>query len=353
MTRVAKPVSRNTPRIPVTLDDVARHARVSKSTASRALSKPGRVNEVTAARIRRSAEALNYVSHGVARALTTRRTRTIGAVIPTLDNAIYAISAHGMEQRLQKAGYMLFVACHEFDLDVETGAVEALLSRGVDGIALVGLEHRKRTIAALERARVPYVLTWNYRQGSHPCIGFDNREAGFLIADHLVRLGHRNLGVIAGIIRGNDRAAARLAGVRDALKRAGLALRDDQVVEKPYSIEGGRDGLSALLGRRPRPTAIVCGNDILAIGAMHEACGRHISIPGELSVTGFDDMPLAEVASPGLTTVHFPMAEVGINAAAYLLNALGESAEVPESELPVRLVIRGSTAPPREKGGSV
>ena len=333
--------------MPATLDDVARRARVSKSTASRALSKPGRVNETTAARVRQAAEALNYVSHGVARALTTRRTRTIGAVIPTLDNAIYAISAHSMEQRLRRAGYMLFVACHEFDLDVETSAVEALLSRGVDGIALVGLEHRKRTMASLERARVPYVLTWNFQHGKQPCIGFDNREAGCLIADYLVRLGHRNIGVIAGITGGNDRAAARLAGIRSALEKAGMRLRDDHVVGKPYSIEGGRDGLSALWYRRPRPTAILCGNDILAIGAIHEARGRHIDIPGELSITGFDDMPLAAVSAPALTTVHFPMAEVGLNAATYLLNALGETDDVPEGELPVRLVVRGSTAPPR------
>ncbi len=252
-----------------------------------------------------------------------------------------------MEQRLQKAGYMLLVACHEFDLDVETGVVEALLSRGVDGIALVGLEHRKRTMAALERSRVPYVLTWNFQRGSEPCIGFDNREAGFLVADYLVRLGHRDFGVIAGITKGNDRAVARLTGIRDALKKAGIEFRDDHVVEKPYSIEGGRDGLSTLLSKRPRPTAILCGNDILAIGAMHEARGRNIDIPGELSITGFDDMPLASVSTPPLTTVHFPMTEVGINAATHLLNALGESGEVSEGELPVRLVVRGSTARPR------
>lgn len=332
--------------MPATLLDVARHAKVSKSTASRALSKPGRVNEKTAARIRQFAEALNYVSHGVARALSTRRTRTIGAVIPTLDNAIYAISAHGMEQRLRKAGYMLFVACHEFDLDVETSAVEALISRGVDGIALVGLEHRKRTLSLLEQARMPYVLTWNYQRGKQPCIGFNNHEAGFLIADYMIRLGHRNLGVIAGITKDNDRAVARLAGIRDAFEKAGIKLRDDHVVEKPYSIEDGRDGLSTLLSKRPKPTAVLCGNDILAIGAIHEARGRHILIPEELSITGFDDMPLAAVSAPPLTTVHFPMAELGTNAATHLLNVLGETSDVPERELPVRLVVRESTSRP-------
>lgn len=335
---------------PATLLDVARRAKVSKSTASRALSIPGRINEKTAARIHRAAEALNYVSHGVARALTTRRTRTIGAVIPTLDNAIYAISAHSMEQRLQKAGYMLFVACHEFDLDVETSAVEALISRGVDGIALVGLEHNKKTLALLARAQMPYVLTWNYQSGKQPCVGFNNREAGFLIADYLIRLGHKKFGVIAGITKGNDRAAARMAGIRDALKQSGIELRDDCVVEKQYSIEDGRDGLSTLLSKRPRPTAVICGNDILAIGAIHEARARRIEVPAEISITGFDDMPLAAVSEPSLTTVHFPMAEVGLNAAMHLLHALGASDEVPKSELPVHLVVRNSAAGPPKPG---
>ena len=127
-----------------------------------------------------------------------------------------------------------------------------------------------------------------------------------------------------------------------------MCFPDEQVIEKAYSLDGGRDGLSALLGRRPRPTAIVCGNDILAIGAIHEARGRQIDIPGELSITGFDDMPLAVVSVPPLTTVHFPMAEVGLNAATHLLNALGVSDETPERELPVHLVVRGSTAQLRQ-----
>ena len=334
----------------MTLLDVAKHAKVSKSTASRALSTPGRINERTVAKVRRAVEELRYVSHGVARALSTRRTRTIGAVIPTLENAIYAISIHAMEQRLERAGHMLFVACHEFDLDVETKAVEAMISRGVDAIALVGLEHRKGTIALLEQARVPYVLTWNYRKdGKVPCVGFNNREAGFLMADYLVRLGHRKFGVIAGITDGNDRAAARLAGIADALGKAGLALDPEYVVERPYSIEGGRDGLSILLGKRPRPTAVLCGNDILAIGAMHEARGRHVVVPTELSITGFDDMPLAEVFDPPLTTVHFPMAEVGTNAATFLLGELGVSGERPDRELPVRLIVRGSASSPNAR----
>jgi LacI family transcriptional regulator len=332
--------------------DVARRARVAKSTASRALSNPDRLNEKTVARVLKAAAELKYVSHGVARALTTRSTRTVGAVIPTLDNAIYAVSTHSLEQRLQKAGYMLLVASHEFDLDNEMRAVEALITRGVDAIALVGYEHRRRTLDLLAQSRVPYVLTWSYRKGRHPSVGFDNRPAGMLVADYLLALGHRHFGVIAGMMSGNDRAFARVQGVRESVARAGVALRDDCVVEMPYSIEAGREGLALLLARQPKTTAVVCGNDILAIGALHEAHVRHIDVPRNLSITGFDDMPLASITNPPLTTVHLPMAEVGLNAAAYLLNALGVAKDPVQHELPMQLVVRGSAGSPTIRRGA-
>jgi len=269
-------------------------------------------------------------------------------VIPTLDNAIYAVSTHSLEQRLQKAGYLLLVASHEFDLQAETRAVEALITRGVDAVALVGLKHRRRTLDLLDRAQVPYVLTWNYRRGRQPAIGFDNREAGMLVADHLLALGHRHFGVIAGITKDNDRALARVQGLRARLARAGIALRPECVVEKSYSIESGRAGLATLLERDAKITAILCGNDILAIGAMHEARSRGLDVPRDVSITGFDDMPLASVTNPPLTTVHLPMAEVGRHAAEYLLSVLASAGSSVREELPVRLVVRGSTAkPPR------
>ena len=331
----------------VTLDDVAQKAGVSKATASRALTRPDKLSKATLERVRRASKQLGYVSHGVARALATGTTQTIGAVIPTLENAIYAISIGSLERRLEQAGYLLLVACHEFNLQIETRAVRAFLSRGVDGIVLVGLAHAPETMELLDETRIPYVLTWSTRPRSRrPTVGFDNRYAGRLIAEHLLRLGHRRIGMIAGITKGNDRAADRLAGVRQALADASLKLIAKLVVERPYSLDGGTEGIALLLSRQPPPTAIICGNDILALGALREAHARNIDVPGELSVTGFDDMPFAELGNPPLTTVHFPMAEIGWHGGTALLRALGKTEDTPETELPIRLVVRKSTAPP-------
>lgn len=328
-----------------TLADVARRAGVHKATASRALSMPSKLSPATVARVRTAMRDLGYVSNGVARALSTRKTRTVGSILPTLDNAIYAVSTVSLERRLERSGYVLLVSCHEFNPAAETRALEAMLSRGVDGLVLVGQEHSRATLARLRASAVPHVFTWSSAKGRRPTVGFDNREAGRLVARHLLALGHRRIAMVAGVLSGNDRARDRLAGVREALEEAGMKLPDDRVTQRPYSLEGGAEGLIQLMHSAQPPTAIICGNDVLALGALHEARIRRIAVPADLSITGFDDMPLARVTSPELTTVHFPMEEVGWNAGELLLGMLGEAVGPVTRDLPIALLARESSGP--------
>ncbi len=331
------------------LADVARKAGVHKATASRAISDPGKISAATTARVRAAMAALGYVSNGVARALATRRTRTVGTIIPTLDNAIYAVSTNALERRLERAGYVLLVACHEFNLDAETRALEAMLNRGVDGVVLVGQVHARATLDRLQASGVAHVFTWSSAKGRQPNVGFDNRHAGRLVAEHLLSLGHRQIAMIAGLTEGNDRASARLAGVREALASARVTLPDSAVMERPYSLEAGAEALATLVCARRKPTAVICGNDVLALGALREARVRGIAVPRDVSITGFDDMPMARVVTPELTTVHFPMAEVGWNAGEMLLGMLGEEVATVATELPISLVARQSSGPARTK----
>jgi LacI family transcriptional regulator len=328
-----------------TVRDVARAARVSTATVSRALRFPDVVRPATRARVARAVERLNYVPHGVARALSMRRTDSVGAVIPTLDNAIYAVSTHTLQKALKDAGYSLVLACHEFDLEAEARMARAFVERGVDALVLVGTAHHHATRDLLALAAIPYVLTWSLdRSSAHPSVGFDNRAAGRAIAGHLVGLGHRRIAMISGVTAGNDRARDRLAGVRAELKRAGLAL--ECVVEAPYSLGAGRAAIGRVLAAA-RPTAVVCGNDVLAIGAIQEAQSRGIRVPEELSIAGFDDMEIATVVSPALTTVRLPIAEIGIRAAGYLIARLRGEDPPARMALPIELVARASTAAPR------
>jgi len=329
------------------LSDVADLARVSTATVSRALTCPDKVKPATAARIRQAVEALGYVAHGAARALASRRTHTIGAVIPTLDNAIFANTAQALQKTLDEAGYTLLLASHEFDAEIEARVTQALVERGVDGLVLLGTTHHPSVLRLLDTHEIPYVLTWALdTTGRHPCVGFSSRDAAIRVAQHLLDLGHREFAMISGVTAGNERASERLAGVRQALAARGIALAPSRVVEKPYTLSAGREGLRELMRAAPRPTAVICGNDVLAIGALAECQAMGLAVPREVSITGFDDLEMSAVVSPALTTVHFPTAELGSYAAQHLLARLADKPFEMRTELPVELVVRASTAAP-------
>lgn len=331
----------------VRLSDVARAAGVSLATASRALAAPALVQSETRERILAAAARLGYVPHGAARALASRRSRTIGAVVPTLDNPIFAASTQALQRRIAGEGYTLILGSHDYDLDAEAKVVAALIERGVDGLVLVGLDHSPELYRLVAKAGVPCELTWaTDASRQHYSLGFSNRRAAAMAAQHLLALGHRKFAMLSGQTENNDRARERVAGVREALAAHGLDLPARRVMELPFSIPGARAALGRLLDAGERFTALVCGNDLLALGALLEAAARGIAVPGELSVTGFDDIELAGEFSPALTTIHLPVADIGRIAAERMLARIG-GGDVPKShEVPVRLVVRESTARP-------
>jgi len=200
------------------LIDVARLAGVCNATVSRALAREPSVSAATLQRVEAAARQLGYVPHGAASALRAQRTRTIGAVLPTLDNLLYAKATHALQKALDERGYLLLLACHDFDLKNEIKVARSLLERGVDGIVLIGAEHDEALYALLADLEIPYLLTWSLdRSGRHPCVGFDNHVAAMRVANYLVDIGHREIAMITGVIAGNDRARARLAGVQEAV----------------------------------------------------------------------------------------------------------------------------------------
>lgn len=332
-----------------TLADVARLAGVSTATVSRALSRPDLLQGETLERVRSAVSQLNYVPGGAARALASGRTMTIGAVVPTLDHAIFARAIQAMQTELAENGYQLLVAAHDYSPLLEATAVRAMLARGVDALMVVGADHLDDTWAQLTQAPVPVLLSWSFDERL-PSIGFDNERAGQMVTEHLLALGHRRFGVISGYLHANDRARMRVAGIRAALHRHGLELGAADVVEQPFTLSGGRAGLAALLARASPPTAIIGGNDLLAIGAIFEAIATGRDVPGELSIVGLDDLEIASHITPPLTTVHLPTTELGQKMAAYLLARLkgtgDETAQTMRIELPVELVVRRSSGPP-------
>ena len=330
-----------------TLDDVARVARVSTATVSRCLNMPERVTDKTRARVLSAVEALGYTPNFAARVMAARRTFTIGAIIPTMENAIFARGLQAFQEELHARGYTLLVASSAYQPELEQEQIKALVARGADGLLLIGHDRDPAIYEYLARQRVPALAAWSFvDDGAIPSIGFSNRDAMFELAQDVLQSGHREIAMISGVIRGNDRARARLEGVRAAMTDHGLDPAQLTLIETPYEIENGADAFATLMDRQPRPTVVLCGNDVLAAGALRQAHHLGLRVPQDVSITGFDDLELARLVSPALATVHVPHREMGREAARMLVDMV-------EGKTPGTSVRLGTTLHRRASLGAV
>ncbi|MGE0717999.1 MAG: substrate-binding domain-containing protein [Alphaproteobacteria bacterium] len=331
---------------PARLADVAAAAGVSAATASRAFNVPDLVRPELRERIMAAAAELGYVAHGAARALASRRSRTLGAIVPTLNNTIFARTVDAFQRRLEERGYIMLLTSSEYDAERELERARALLERGVDGLMLVGAVHHPQLLGMLAAAGKPFVQGWALGRGArHPSVGYDARRISGLAVEHLVALGHREFAVLTGRPTMNDRVTARLQGLRMALRRHRLRIPASRILHCAYAIDAAREAFGRLVMKGELPTALVCGNDILACGALFEARARGIAVPERLSIVGNGDLDIAAHTTPALTTVRTPKAEIGFWAADYLMARIeGGNLALP-AELPVELVPRGSSGP--------
>ena len=334
------------------LSDVAQLAGVSAATASRAINSPEKVSATLRQKVAAAITQLDYVPHGAARALATRRSRTIGAVVPTLDFAIFAAGVVSLQNRLHAAGYTLLLANAEFDLAKEAQEVRTLIERGVDGLVLVGALRAPEVYGLLHRHRVPFVNTYMFSSGDdHPCIGVDQYGAAYRVVEYLLGLGHRDVAIITSPAQDNDRIKARCDGFLAALRARGVRLAEHHVIEMPDIVADSRTAMRALMTPGSEVTAVICATDTLAIGALAEARALGLRVPEDVSITGFDDLDLTMHTDPPLTTVHVPAAELGERAGEYLLNRINHRTVPDRLELSAKLVVRGSTAPPTPRSG--
>jgi len=332
-----------------TLETLATRSGISAATLSRVLNHPHQVRAPLRARAERVLRDAGYVAHGAARSLASKRSRTMGAIVPTIDSALFAGVVEGLQQAIHVGGYQLLLASSRYDLEQEASEVRALLERGVDGLMLIGSAHAPATLAMLRRHGVPFVTTCHHdATAAWPTIGWNNERESARIADYLLDIGHRRFGVIAGIGAGNDRAADRLTGFRGALARRNVRLADAAVLERAYSVPAARQAMAALLRLPQRPSAVLCGNDILAYGALQECLWQDLRVPHDISISGFDNIEMAAHCRPGITTIAVPAAEIGAMAGRALLQAQqSEGSELPaHAFVELELIVRGSTAPP-------
>lgn len=339
---------KNTPGIV----DVAKKAGVSPATVSRFFNAPEIVRYATRKRIEAAVETLGYVPNGAARSLNSGASGTIGLIVPTIDNAIFAELTQAFSTALFRNSRTMLIAAHGYDLMREAVLVESLLEHRVDALAVVGLKHEEATFELLQRRGLPAVMVWNFRQRQPlPCIGVDNREVGRVATEHLLDLGHRDILFLFAEPKMNDRAADRRSGALGAMAAVGIEVSPKRRIVCPYDVQAAKEIALRALSKPPRPTAIFSGNDVIALGVLFAAMSLGIKIPDELSLIGIGDFRGSSALEPGLTTVRIPAQRIGRRTAEILIEmlewpSLGANAE---QRFPVEVLERGSTAAPPHK----
>lgn len=332
-----------------TIEDVARLANVHKGTVSRALNADTRhqVNRETVARVRRAAEELGYVPNAMARGLRKNSSMTIGVVIPDLTNPFFPPLVRGIEAYLQPRGYTALLANTDSSEAAEQAALQSLLGRRVDGLIIASGDPRhEAAIADLHRAGVRAVLM-NRAAGRapYPLVTGDDARGVTAAVVHLVELGHRRLLHIAGPEAFSTSAIRRDAFTAACERQRGVT---GTVVEAAaLTVEAGQRSMDDVIRAGGRlPTAVVAGNDLIAFGVLRSLRAHGLDCPGDVSVTGFNDIAFAEDVVPSLTTVRVPSQEMGAEAARLLLTGIElGTQEAVTIRLPVSLIVRGSTGP--------
>ena len=328
------------------LRDVAHRAGVSVATASRVASGLDNVRSETRERVERAMRELLYVPAG-------RRTETgvIGLLVPDLENPIFPAVAQALEKHATEAGFASILCSTTAAAFREVDYVHMLLDRGADGMIFISCEmtnmsgeHEHYGRLVDEGARIVFV-NGALNTLNVPSVGVDERTAGEIATQHLIDLGHRRIGYVAGpdfYLPTQQKAAGRL----NALRAVGLE-PDGLVAHGGFSVEGGRAALRTLLATDAPPTGVICSSDLMAIGVLQEAASRGLRVPDDLSVVGFDGIDATRWTNPPLTTVEQPIEEIAETA----VNALRSLIEDPAKPLPdfsfrPQLAVRGSTAPP-------
>jgi LacI family transcriptional regulator len=335
----------------MTISDVAAEAGVSVATVSRVLNDRGYpVRQETRRRVLEAVEKLDFRPNELARGLLLKRTQTIGLVIPDIANPYYPVISRGVEDVAAERGYAVIFCNTDRDSDKSERYISVLLQKQVDGLVIAGggtdftraserfAEHGTRVVFVGKPAQ-----PW-------PSVRVPNEEGAATAIEHLAELGHRWMGFIGGPAT-LATARDRLTGYRRAVGHHGLPGSRSLERAADFGEQRGYRAAQSLLHETPRPTAIFAANDRMAIGTLAAAADLRLRVPGDLSVVGFDDIPLASYLRPALTTVALPAYEMGAAAMRLLLELLhqdddGTTAAPPVVRLPVRLVVRDSTAPP-------
>lgn len=337
-------------RIRRTITDVAAAARVHPSTVSRVLSGRGAtaMRPETRRRVLVAARRLGYRPSALARGLRLKRTMTLGMLVPDITNPFFSSIIKGAEDAARDRGYDL-ILCNSEDIpEREATYLGVLRARQVDGLLIASSRMADATIADLRDEGFPFVLLNRSSGAEDLAVVVENRAAAEAVVAHLARLGHRRIAHVAGP-RTTTTGAERVVGYLAGIHSHNLARDEALLVEADaFSEDAGYRAACTLLASPERPTAIFGANDLIAIGVLRAARDSRLRVPADLSIVGFNDIPLANLLEPALTTVRVPQFEMGARGARLLIDRLeGATGHRTPVVLPTALVVRASSAAPQ------
>lgn len=332
--------------MPVSIKDIARLAGVSHSTVSRALRDSPLIPTATAQRIQQIARESGYTASAVARSLVTRKTQTIGVVVTSIADPFNGDLVDGIEEVANQHGYSVILATSQADPEREMAVVRSFGERRVDGILVASSRVGSLYLPTLEELQIPIVLVNNqHRSDFAYSIAVDNVDGAYRAARHLIELRHKRIAYLGDRL-GLHSDEDRFAGFQKALAEFGIPLHKGLVIYGNGKLDGAAQAARELLNNRQRPTAVVCYNDMSALGLLKTAEERGIAVPDALSVTGFDDISFAALARPALTTVRQPRREMGRKATEILLAIFNSLPTEKALVLRGDLIVRRSSSPP-------
>ena len=330
-----------------TIRDVAAHAGVSTTTVSHVVNGTRRVDAATAARVEAAIDELGYRPNALARSMRRGRTHTVGIVLPDISNPFFGDLARSLEDHMYEAGYSAIICNSDGDGAKESAYLEVLLSKKVDGLLLVAARQPSEHLRHLIEAGPPTVVV-DRELDDLPVsqVLVDNHRGGYLAGRHLLELGHRDIAVIAGPSTMGT-SAQRLEGFRHAIDEAGVRITPRRISRGDFRAASGRAAMEGWLRRSAPPTAVFAENDLMAVGVLSAAHAADIAVPEDVSVVGFDGIAFGADVTPPLTTVAQSTNDVAATAVELLFERLRDGQAPPRRvELPVALLVRGSSGPP-------
>ncbi|WP_394791085.1 LacI family DNA-binding transcriptional regulator [Rhodoferax sp.] len=326
-----------------TIHTVAARAGVSSATVSRVMNEPHKVREATRLKVEQAMRELDFSRNSFAASLASRRSDCVGLLVSHLSGAFFAPLVNDIEETVSAAGSYLIVTCGKSSEAEISGGLQFLRQRRCDAIILYPGQISDQALAEMLQTQPHMVVIHRTSPGFEArCVQLDNHTGGRLAAEHLLRCGHRDIGVIAGP-RTNPESWQRLDAFRATLQAAGVALPPERVSEGCFHFESGRQAMAALRQAQPALTAVFCLNDQMAFGALNYCRAAGIDVPSQLSLIGFDDVEYADLIHPRLTTVHHPVGALARTAAQLALRlAAGEVLTEPQSLLEPTLIVRDS-----------